>query len=115
MTEKPHLCTTTFCPLGVLPAAQQRGQAGLSEPHRWRRGHSDAAGGSVRRSRLGVPLRLVHPPGRSDPRHRPSVSHPLHRREHQLLAPQQQSGVLEPDEADRSQCWHFGGFADPGY
>lgn len=93
-------CSTAFCPPGVLPAAQQRGPTGLPEPHRWRGAHSDAGGGSVRRSGPGLPLWLLHPPGGSDPGHRPSSGHPPHRREHGLLAQQPQGGVLEPDEAD---------------
>lgn len=108
-------CITTLPPLGVLPPAQQRGPAGLSEPHHRRRAHPDAAGGAARGARPGLPLRLLHPSGGADPVRGPAAHHPAHRRQPGLLAPQPQGGVLEPDEADRTQRGRLRGDADPSH
>jgi len=102
-------------PLGVLPPAQQRGPAGLSEPHRGRRGHSDPAAGAVWGAGSGLHLWLLRPPGRTDPGHHPALGDPAHRRQSGLLAPHSQGGVLEPDEADWTQRGHLRRRADPGH
>lgn len=98
---------STFSPLGVLAAAQWGGQTGLPEPHRRGRAHSDAHRSAVWRSSAGLPHWVLHPDGRSNPGHHPSSGHPAHRRKLRILAQQPQGGVLEPDEADRPQCWDF--------